>query len=102
MLFFQCNESSQQKVFWKFFIFFFAEILEKHQQIIFFFHIATSWRTTLLLQRLLQSQVVTKPGNYAELLLQKTPFFPTQPHQLLLQIILLIIALFSVIVDKST
>ena len=64
--------------------FFFAEILEKHQQIIFFFHIATSWRTTLLLQRLLKSQVVTKPGNYAELLLQKTPFFPTQPHQLLL------------------
>ena len=66
------------------FFFFFAEILEKHQQIIFFFHIATSWRTTLLLQRLLKSQVVTKPGNYAELLLQKTPFFPAQPHQLLL------------------
>ena len=59
LLFFQCSESSQQKVFWKFLIFF-AEILEKHQQIIFFFHIVTSWRATLLLQRLLKSQVVTK------------------------------------------
>ena len=39
---------------------FFAEILEKHQRIILFFHISASWRPTLLLQRLLKSQVVTK------------------------------------------
>ena len=61
------NESSQQKVFWKvgvlIFWFFFPEILEKHQRIIFFFHIAASWRATLLIQRLLKSQVVAKCFN---------------------------------------
>ena len=46
-------------MFYKFLIFF-AEILEKQQQTIFFFHIVTRWRATLLLQRLLKSQVVTK------------------------------------------
>ena len=61
LLFFQCSESSQQKVFWKVgVLIFFPEIFEKHQRIIFFFHIAASWRPTLLLQRLLKSQAVTK------------------------------------------
>ena len=39
---------------------FFLEILEKHERIIFFFHIAASCRATLLLRRLLKSQVVAK------------------------------------------
>ena len=88
MLFFQCSESSQQKVFWKFSIFFFAEILENHQQIIFLFHIATSWRATLLLQRLLKSQVVTKSFSLilswqlCRATISKNIFFPAQPHQL--------------------
>ena len=61
MLFFQCSESSQQKMFWKVVVLtFFPEILEKHQPVIFFFHIAACCRATLLLQRLLKSQVVTK------------------------------------------
>ena len=89
LLFFQCSESSQQKVFWKFLIFF-AEILEKHQQIIFFFHIVTSWRATLLLQRLLKSQVVTKcfslilSWQLCRATISKPPFFPVQPQQLIL------------------
>ena len=61
VLFFQYSESSQQKVFWKVgALNFFPRILEKHQQIIFFFHIAASYRATLLLQRLLKSQVLLK------------------------------------------
>ena len=58
LLFFHCSKSSQQKVLWNIGVltFFFAEILEKHKRIIFFFHIAVSWRATLLLQSLLKSQ----------------------------------------------
>ena len=48
-------------MFWKVgVLIFFAEIRENHRRIILFFHIAASWRATLLLQSLLKSQVVTK------------------------------------------
>ena len=62
LLFFYCDESSQQKVLESryFHGIFFTEILEKQQRINLFFHIAVSWRATLLLQRILKSQVVTK------------------------------------------
>ena len=58
------KQKQSTKRFWKagvlIFFLFFAGILEKHQRIILLFHIATSCRATLLLQRLLKLQVVTK------------------------------------------